>query len=742
MRSDVAAASCQAGRDRQRARPGVRRARGRHRGRARGTAGAPARAAARPARHSEINACRRARRRIDGAAYFQWLLTKFTTPEEVFGAVSLRALENDEYRRVTTRKLPEAHVAFLDEIFKASSSILNALLTLLNERRFDNGRDSVEVPLLTVFGAANELPEEDELSAIYDRFLVRFVVGYVVEDCALPAHAARTPPVAGTRISVDELALLWEAVGEIVVPDGILRHIGDLRRALGEQQIVPSDRRFRQSVTRCCARSRCCAVATRSTTTRCCSSSTCCGATPAEQATVKDVLRRLLHGFDEQVQELLTRPRARRVHRADLGLAREQRGARAHRGRDQAASHPRSARHDRRAARDAGRRGRARRSRTTRDRGAAAGDRRGRLMAAADAGARRAAAVNVVASDAYDRAAIVRLRGTSHAWRGALDADGAKLVPTSRHWWKTSSRRALQAQRRAARRGGRRGEHRIQPPRAARRPARTGVRAAPPRHAARRGARRARCGADRRGGAARAARGSRADQRRPARPVEPRARGEAADDAADEAEAGRARGRGTRGSACPRVGSSPSSRSRLPRRTSTTRTRTSRRTTPATRATAKTPDGEPDPGAQRTRRIGRADARAMRAAADKARSPRAASPPSASRSGVASRHRSPASRRSSTRSCSAPPWPRPARSPTSTSRCRRVVVSARAAHAIRARASISAGGSPTTTRCASCSACSAGSATRRCRRAGVCSIAPMRSCTRYAPAAASRTSAG
>src|SRR5262245_50971141 len=66
-------------------------------------------------------------RRIDGAVYFQWLLTKFSTPEELFGAVSLSALERDEYRRVTAHKLPEAHIAFLDEVFKANSSILNAI---------------------------------------------------------------------------------------------------------------------------------------------------------------------------------------------------------------------------------------------------------------------------------------------------------------------------------------------------------------------------------------------------------------------------------------------------------------------------------------------------------------------------------------------------------------------------------------------------------------------------------------
>jgi MoxR-like ATPase len=64
-------------------------------------------------------------RRLDGATYFRWLLTKFTTPEEP-GAVGLTALERDEYRRVTSLKLPEAHIAFLDEVFKANSSILNA----------------------------------------------------------------------------------------------------------------------------------------------------------------------------------------------------------------------------------------------------------------------------------------------------------------------------------------------------------------------------------------------------------------------------------------------------------------------------------------------------------------------------------------------------------------------------------------------------------------------------------------
>src|SRR5262245_15736281 len=144
-------------------------------------------------------------RRLSGADYFQWLLTKFTTPEELFGAVSLRALENDEYRRVTARKLPEAHIAFLDEVFKANSSILNALLTLINERRFHNGRDVVDVPLITLFGASNELPEDDELQALYDRFLLRFVVDYIADDFRFVRMLQAKPIAERTTLTLTEL---------------------------------------------------------------------------------------------------------------------------------------------------------------------------------------------------------------------------------------------------------------------------------------------------------------------------------------------------------------------------------------------------------------------------------------------------------------------------------------------------------------------------------------------------------
>jgi MoxR-like ATPase len=185
-------------------------------------------------------------RRIEGAHYFQWLLTKFTTPEELFGAVSLKALEKDDYRRVTTHKLPEAHIAFLDEVFKANSSILNAILTVMNERRFHNGREVATVPLITLFGATNELPEEDELQALYDRFLVRFVVGYIDEDFRFLKMLQTKPPEVRTTLSLADLRALQEAIAAVAIPAHIYRSLADLRRALTRKHIVASDRRYRQ----------------------------------------------------------------------------------------------------------------------------------------------------------------------------------------------------------------------------------------------------------------------------------------------------------------------------------------------------------------------------------------------------------------------------------------------------------------------------------------------------------------
>jgi MoxR-like ATPase len=189
-------------------------------------------------------------RKIRGARYFQWLLTKFTTPEELFGAVSLRGLENDEYRRVTAGKLPEAHIAFLDEVFKASSSILNTLLTIMNERIFYNGTEKVRIPLISLFGASNELPsEEDELEALYDRFLLRYVVDYIKEDFRfLKMLNTENGSSEEGVITSGELDACRAEAAKVKLPSNILKLISRIRKDLGKKGITPSDRRYKQSV--------------------------------------------------------------------------------------------------------------------------------------------------------------------------------------------------------------------------------------------------------------------------------------------------------------------------------------------------------------------------------------------------------------------------------------------------------------------------------------------------------------
>jgi MoxR-like ATPase len=129
---------------------------------------------------------RRLRHAFDGARYFERLLTRFSVPEELFGPLSLKALEDDRYERLADGYLPTAGIAFLDEVFKANSAILNTLLTLLNEREFDNGTQRVHAPLIALVGATNEVPVDDALMAFHDRFLLRVPVA-PVGDAAFEA---------------------------------------------------------------------------------------------------------------------------------------------------------------------------------------------------------------------------------------------------------------------------------------------------------------------------------------------------------------------------------------------------------------------------------------------------------------------------------------------------------------------------------------------------------------------------
>lgn len=107
------------------------------------------------------------------ARFFKYLLTKYTEPSELFGPLDLKLLKEGVYTRITKGKLPEAEIVFLDEVFNANSAILNALLSIMQERVWYDGYTEIRVPLWTLVGATNRVPEEAELEAVYDRFLIR-----------------------------------------------------------------------------------------------------------------------------------------------------------------------------------------------------------------------------------------------------------------------------------------------------------------------------------------------------------------------------------------------------------------------------------------------------------------------------------------------------------------------------------------------------------------------------------------
>ena len=125
----------------------------------------------------------------DGLKYFEYLMNQFSKPEDIFGFTSLKALNGEgdsgkeEYKLITDGFLPQADIAFLDEIWKGSPAIQNTLLTIINERKFHNGSKVEDVPLKALFAASNELPAKNEgLEALYDRFILRLVVDFIQNE--------------------------------------------------------------------------------------------------------------------------------------------------------------------------------------------------------------------------------------------------------------------------------------------------------------------------------------------------------------------------------------------------------------------------------------------------------------------------------------------------------------------------------------------------------------------------------
>jgi MoxR-like ATPase len=204
---------------------------------------------------------RRLHKVFAGARYFERLLTRFSVPEELFGPLSLKALEQDRYERLTDGFLPTAQVAFLDEVFKANSAILNALLTLLNEREFDNGSGRVQVPLISVVGATNEVPDDEALHAFYDRFLLRVPVGPVGDASftgllTLPADfnsaqsgdKAQAKQASPQPITQPMCQQLRQCAHAVALPESVTALLVQARAWCAAQSITVSDRRWRKVV--------------------------------------------------------------------------------------------------------------------------------------------------------------------------------------------------------------------------------------------------------------------------------------------------------------------------------------------------------------------------------------------------------------------------------------------------------------------------------------------------------------
>jgi MoxR-like ATPase len=179
---------------------------------------------------------------------FNILLTKFTVPEEAVGPISLTALKEDRYRRVTTSRLPEADVAFIDEIWKASSAILNSLLKILNERVFENDGEAVKVPLKLCVAASNEWPSPEsgkELSALFDRFLFRRSVRPIVSESGrrrLVWNRDHTPKLS-TSVTPDEIEQAHAEAMRLVWTDQAREMFETILREIAKEGIRPGDRR-------------------------------------------------------------------------------------------------------------------------------------------------------------------------------------------------------------------------------------------------------------------------------------------------------------------------------------------------------------------------------------------------------------------------------------------------------------------------------------------------------------------
>lgn len=208
---------------------------------------------------------RRLKLAFKDARAFEYLMSRFSTPDEIFGPVSISKLKNeDKYERIVSGYLPAADVVFLDEIWKAGPSIQNALLTVLNEKIYRNGDREERVPIKGIISASNELPSQGEgLEALWDRFLVRILVegiqerGHFEDMICMVQEAGSVGADPSLQISAEEYAECSTLIDMVSVGADILQIIHIIRcyiQRYNEKQEKPSrelyisDRRWRKII--------------------------------------------------------------------------------------------------------------------------------------------------------------------------------------------------------------------------------------------------------------------------------------------------------------------------------------------------------------------------------------------------------------------------------------------------------------------------------------------------------------
>lgn len=185
---------------------------------------------------------------VDGKS-FKWQLNKFSVPEEVFGGPDLKTLEQTGvYRRITDGKLPQAHVGWVDEVFKANPSILNALLLIINEREFINPGDDPHVPLISLFTASNEMPQNAELEALVDRLLIRHIVEPLQDPALIVEMLGMEDRDPEVFITLEEIETAQQQVSQVVLNDQLFEAVLELKDKLDKEGIGITDRRLRQSM--------------------------------------------------------------------------------------------------------------------------------------------------------------------------------------------------------------------------------------------------------------------------------------------------------------------------------------------------------------------------------------------------------------------------------------------------------------------------------------------------------------